>query len=58
LETAPQPPPPSENLNGSTDRQPNITDALRYLDVVKVEFHDRPDIYDVFSDTMKDFKNV
>jgi len=55
VEAAPQP--TSENLNGSTDRQLNVTDALSYLDAVKIQFHDRPDVYNVFLDIMKDFKS-
>jgi hypothetical protein len=47
----------SENVNGITDRQLNVTDALSYLDAVKVQFHDRPDVYNVFLDIMKDFKS-
>ncbi|KAI9444070.1 hypothetical protein H4582DRAFT_2109296 [Lactarius indigo] len=52
---APQPTP--ENQNGVTDRQLNVTDALSYLDAVKIQFHDRPDVYNVFLDIMKDFKS-
>jgi paired amphipathic helix protein Sin3a len=54
-ETAPQP--PLESLNGSIDRQLNVADALGYLDAVKVQFHERPDVYNVFLDIMKDFKS-
>src|SRR6266571_5700751 len=52
---APQPTP--ENQNGVMDRQLNVTDALSYLDAVKIQFHDRPDVYNVFLDIMKDFKS-
>ncbi|KAH9983794.1 hypothetical protein BJV74DRAFT_878832 [Russula compacta] len=55
VEVTPQP--ASENLNGTTDRQLNVTDALSYLDAVKIQFHDRPDVYNVFLDIMKDFKS-
>ncbi|KAI9451486.1 hypothetical protein F5148DRAFT_1378838 [Russula earlei] len=55
VEAAPQP--ALENLNGPADRQLNVTDALSYLDAVKVQFHDRPDVYNVFLDIMKDFKS-
>ena len=55
VETAP--PPAMESANGSTDRQLNVTDALSYLDAVKVQFHDRPDVYNVFLDIMKEFKS-
>ncbi|KAH9179056.1 hypothetical protein EDB89DRAFT_2217542 [Lactarius sanguifluus] len=56
---ADQDPPQSapENQNGVTDRQLNVTDALSYLDAVKIQFHDRPDVYNVFLDIMKDFKS-
>ena len=55
VETAPQP--ALEAVNGSTDRQLNVTDALSYLDAVKIQFHDRPDVYNVFLDIMKEFKS-
>jgi paired amphipathic helix protein Sin3a len=55
VEAAPEP--VSENLNGAADRQLNVTDALSYLDAVKIKFHDRPDVYNVFLDIMKDFKS-
>ncbi len=54
---ASQPVPAPETQNGMTDRQLNVTDALSYLDAVKVQFHDRPDVYNVFLDIMKDFKS-
>jgi hypothetical protein len=44
-------------VNGAIDRQLNVTDALSYLDAVKVQFQDRPDVYNVFLDIMKDFKS-
>ncbi|KAK5992487.1 Transcriptional regulatory protein SIN3 [Cladobotryum mycophilum] len=34
-----------------------FTDALTYLDQVKVQFHDQPDVYNRFLDIMKDFKS-
>ena len=34
-----------------------MTDALSYLDAVKVQFHDKPDVYNHFLDIMKDFKS-
>ena len=46
-----------ENQNGAADRQLNVTDALSYLDAVKIQFNDRPDVYNVFLDIMKDFKS-
>jgi hypothetical protein len=38
-------------------RQLNVTDALTYLDAVKNQFQDKPDVYNRFLDIMKDFKN-
>jgi histone deacetylase complex regulatory component SIN3 len=38
------------------NRPLNVTDALSYLDAVKVQFQDRPDVYNQFLDIMKDFK--
>ncbi|KAF8167408.1 hypothetical protein B0H34DRAFT_644805 [Crassisporium funariophilum] len=35
----------------------NVTDALSYLDAVKNQFHDNPDVYNQFLDIMKDFKS-
>lgn len=35
----------------------NVTDALSYLDAVKNQFADNPDIYNQFLDIMKDFKS-
>lgn len=35
----------------------NVTDALSYLDAVKVQFQDKPDVYNHFLDIMKDFKS-
>jgi paired amphipathic helix protein Sin3a len=32
-------------------------DALSYLDQVKVQFSDQPDVYNRFLDIMKDFKS-
>ncbi|KAH6619265.1 hypothetical protein B0J18DRAFT_411575 [Chaetomium sp. MPI-SDFR-AT-0129] len=39
----------------STDSPPQ--DALSYLDQVKVQFHEQPDVYNKFLDIMKDFKS-
>ena len=35
----------------------NVTDALTYLDAVKTQFTDLPDVYNNFLDIMKDFKS-
>ncbi|KAF8869638.1 hypothetical protein CPB84DRAFT_1754931 [Gymnopilus junonius] len=41
----------------SLDRPLNVADALTYLDAVKVQFQDQPDVYNHFLDIMKEFKN-
>ncbi|KAF8189362.1 histone deacetylase complex, SIN3 component [Pholiota molesta] len=41
----------------SLDRPLNVTDALTYLDAVKSQFQDQPDVYNHFLDIMKEFKN-
>lgn len=38
-------------------QQPILNDALSYLDQVKVQFADQPDVYNRFLDIMKDFKS-
>ncbi|KAF2750618.1 hypothetical protein M011DRAFT_464421 [Sporormia fimetaria CBS 119925] len=38
-------------------QQPILNDALSYLDQVKVQFADHPDVYNKFLDIMKDFKS-
>ncbi|GJE87693.1 hypothetical protein PsYK624_037760 [Phanerochaete sordida] len=35
----------------------NVSDALGYLDAVKHQFQDKPDVYNHFLDIMKDFKS-
>jgi paired amphipathic helix protein Sin3a len=35
----------------------NVKDALSYLDQVKLQFQDQPDVYNQFLDIMKDFKS-
>ncbi|TFY70749.1 hypothetical protein EVG20_g2247 [Dentipellis fragilis] len=47
----------ADNQGSAGERQLNVTDALSYLDAVKMQFHDRPDVYNVFLDIMKDFKS-
>jgi paired amphipathic helix protein Sin3a len=39
------------------ERPLNVTDALSYLDDVKAQFQDQPDVYNHFLDIMKDFKS-
>lgn len=40
------------------NQQPILNDALSYLDQVKVQFADHPDVYNRFLDIMKDFKSA
>ncbi|CAO3630909.1 unnamed protein product [Cunninghamella blakesleeana] len=46
---------PSSAQNGF--RPLNVKDALTYLDQVKVQFSDHPEVYNKFLDIMKDFKS-
>ncbi|KAG8706173.1 Transcriptional regulatory protein sin3 [Ceratobasidium sp. 395] len=39
-----------------SNRPLHVKDALSYLDMVKVKFQDKPDVYNHFLDIMKDFK--
>lgn len=39
------------------NRPLNVKDALSYLEMVKVKFQDKPDVYNHFLDIMKDFKS-
>lgn len=49
---------PSNGDGKSPETRPlNVTDALSYLDAVKVQFQDKPDVYNHFLDIMKDFKS-
>lgn len=55
---------PASGMDGSVSgkspesgRPLNVTDALSYLDAVKVQFQDKPDVYNHFLDIMKDFKS-
>ncbi|KAF8067547.1 histone deacetylase complex, SIN3 component [Lyophyllum atratum] len=54
-----RPPPPEMQSYGPgpLDRPLNVTDALGYLDAVKVQFSDQPNVYNQFLDIMKEFKN-
>ncbi|KAF9185223.1 Transcriptional regulatory protein sin3 [Haplosporangium sp. Z 11] len=68
--SVPPPPPPSQQTPpapsggsaaaasaASSYRPLNVRDALSYLDQVKVQFQDQPDVYNRFLDIMKDFKS-
>jgi paired amphipathic helix protein Sin3a len=45
-----------QQQQSASDRTLNVTDALSYLDAVKVRFSEQPDVYNHFLDIMKDFK--
>ncbi|OZJ02279.1 hypothetical protein BZG36_05062 [Bifiguratus adelaidae] len=52
------PPPPAIPASSQQSFRPlNVKDALTYLDQVKVQFSDLPDVYNQFLDIMKDFKS-
>ncbi|TFK77475.1 hypothetical protein BDN72DRAFT_753546 [Pluteus cervinus] len=53
----PHNPDASSSQQSPHSRPLNVTDALGYLDAVKVEFQDRPEVYNRFLDIMKDFKS-
>ena len=59
----PTPAPPNDSPGASqpssdvTGRPLNVTDALSYLDAVKMQFQDKPEVYNQFLDIMKDFKS-
>ncbi|KAH7914733.1 hypothetical protein BJ138DRAFT_1170371 [Hygrophoropsis aurantiaca] len=57
--STPRPPFIGPGIRKSPDmpRPLNVTDALSYLDAVKVQFQDKPDVYNHFLDIMKDFKS-
>ncbi|KAF2869392.1 hypothetical protein BDV95DRAFT_577227 [Massariosphaeria phaeospora] len=66
IQHAVQPPPPPSILLPfvgpgamplGQGQQPILNDALSYLDQVKVQFADHPDVYNRFLDIMKDFKS-
>ncbi|KAF9525755.1 hypothetical protein CPB83DRAFT_859047 [Crepidotus variabilis] len=46
-----------QGFGSAPDRALNVTDALSYLDAVKNQFNDQPDVYNHFLDIMKEFKN-
>ncbi|KAJ2100832.1 hypothetical protein GGI16_003605 [Coemansia sp. S142-1] len=53
-ESSGEPPKPQVDANG---RQLNVNDALSYLDLVKSQFQDNPDVYNQFLEIMKEFKS-
>lgn len=50
--TTTAPPPPAGD-----NRALNVKDALSYLDQVKLQFNDQPEVYNRFLDIMKEFKS-
>jgi paired amphipathic helix protein Sin3a len=46
-----------QQMGQAPGQQPILNDALSYLDQVKVQFADHPDVYNRFLDIMKDFKS-
>ncbi|KAJ2078827.1 hypothetical protein H4R24_004211 [Coemansia sp. RSA 988] len=47
----------SQTQPDSSGRPLNVTDALSYLDMVKSQFQDRPEVYNQFLEIMKEFKS-
>ena len=47
---------PADALHGGNSER-RLEEAMIYMDVVKMEYHDRPDIYREFLDIMKIFKS-
>ncbi|KAG4306290.1 hypothetical protein PORY_000278 [Pneumocystis oryctolagi] len=45
------------NIQNPVYRPLNVKDALSYLDQVKIQFSEQPDVYNRFLDIMKDFKS-
>ncbi|EAU92595.2 transcription regulatory protein [Coprinopsis cinerea okayama7 len=46
-----------QQQRGTESRPLNVTDALSYLDAVKSQFNEKPEVYNQFLDIMKDFKS-
>ncbi|KAK9475414.1 uncharacterized protein V1510DRAFT_409124 [Dipodascopsis tothii] len=54
----PLPPPSAQAAQQMAAYRPlNVKDALSYLDQVKIQFQNQPDVYNRFLDIMKDFKS-
>ncbi|KAJ1891787.1 hypothetical protein LPJ66_006720, partial [Kickxella alabastrina] len=49
--------PPHPVAADSAVRPLNVSDALYYLDLVKSQFNDRPEVYNQFLEIMKEFKS-
>ena len=48
---------PWSDLGGS-EAPLNMSDAMNYLDAVKMQFRDKPEVYCQFLDTMQDFRHL
>ncbi|KAJ1973883.1 hypothetical protein H4R35_003884 [Dimargaris xerosporica] len=57
LATATPPVPAAPSPSAAAARPLNVRDALSYLDQVKMQFQDRPEVYNQFLDIMKEFKS-
>ncbi|KAJ1667819.1 hypothetical protein EV178_001016 [Coemansia sp. RSA 1646] len=53
----PQPQQQQQSSDSSSARPLNVSDALSYLDLVKSQFNDRPEVYNQFLEIMKEFKS-
>ncbi|KAJ2551268.1 hypothetical protein EV175_003753, partial [Coemansia sp. RSA 1933] len=49
--------PQQQPSDASSARPLNVSDALSYLDLVKSQFNDRPEVYNQFLEIMKEFKS-
>jgi len=47
----------SASASSIQHKQLNVKDALQYLDMVKGQFNEQPDVYNQFLEIMKDFKS-
>lgn len=45
------------DLTMAANQSLDVSDALRYLDEVKDQFQEKPEVYEQFLNIMKDFKN-
>lgn len=48
----------SQPYHASLDRPLSFLDGLKYLDAIKVEFQDQPDVYPRFLEIMAEFKSA
>eukprot|EP00124_Ichthyophonus_hoferi_P006330 Ihof_evm1s1431 gene=Ihof_evmTU1s1431 len=57
MPTGPLPSGPHPTLASSPYNRLKVEDALSYLDRVKMQFQDQPQVYNKFLDIMKEFKS-